>query len=61
MSAKRSAQLKRLQQKRFENVCNRCGRTNLWWHSNPKINDWKWYLTGAGDEGLPHECKKAGA
>lgn len=59
MSAKKnSAYFKALHEKKFNQVCKRCGRTNLWWLSNPKINDWKFYLTGKGDNGLPHECKK---
>ena len=55
MSAKRQSKIRRLAQKRFENVCNRCGEGHLHWLNNGD----KWFL--ANSDGQLHKCIKVGA
>lgn len=51
MDAKRKAKIRRLAQKRFENICNRCGEGNLHWLY---ANSGKWYLANNAQQ--PHKC-----
>jgi hypothetical protein len=54
MTTQRQTKIRRLAQKRFENICNHCGEGHLHW----KLGD-KWFLANNAEQ--PHKCSKAGA